>query len=532
MQKLSDKILKNVRAVIFAAMVVLIGLCFAVTMLMVRPRIDTLFTAVAQTKAGAIDYFLNRRLKELALLRQVYQPQGSTRENLDAFDTYGRMLGVYASLGLVDEEGVVHTTSGASFSIRERDYYQKALVSREPYVLSEVLFSQEDNEPIVIVLMPLEDGRFFSAAIGAQYVVEVMEGSTPFPAVTRLIGPGGQTDLETGPLPWQARTYLAQVPVHPGWQLEIGVSPLYVDAIFYLLGGFLLAGFGLMYQGLNRALTRRVEAELRPLEAIARDMAATDLTDPKPLEIDAHSAETAGILAGYNTLRQRIAALLETVQAEQKSRMESDYQALLEQIKPHFLYNTLETIQVMALDYEDDRIGDALGLLGRYFRLSLADGAQLVPLDHELELVRTYVQLQKLRYGERLHLKIQAELRPGEYTVLKFILQPVVENALYHGIKLLPQGGTITVRLTEEEGWLVIRVENPCPEPDTARLDQLARALETGQKLPGSNGLYNVNQRLRLRYGRQCLFVGYGGEQVQVEIRLKQEECHEYPDRG
>ena len=184
MQKLSDKILKNVRAVIFAAMVVLIGLCFAVTMLMVRPRIDTLFTAVAQTKAGAIDYFLNRRLKELALLRQVYQPQGSTRENLDAFDTYGRMLGVYASLGLVDEEGVVHTTSGASFSIRERDYYQKALVSREPYVLSEVLFSQEDNEPIVIVLMPLEDGRFFSAAIGAQYVVEVLEGSTPSSSIT------------------------------------------------------------------------------------------------------------------------------------------------------------------------------------------------------------------------------------------------------------------------------------------------------------------------------------------------------------
>ena len=180
----------------------------------------------------------------------------------------------------------------------------------------------------------------------------------------------------------------------------------------------------------------------------------------------------------------------------------------------------------------DDGIGHALVLLGRYFRLSLADGAQLVPLGHELELVRTYVQLQKLRYGERLHLKIHAELRPEDYTILKFILQPVVENALYHGIKLLPQGGTITVRLTEEEGWLLIRVENPCPEPDTARLDELARALETGQKLPGSNGLYNVNQRLRLRYGRQCLFVGYGGEQVQVEIRLKQEECHEYPDRG
>lgn len=531
MQKLSDKILRNLRGVILAAMVALIALSFGVTVLVLRPKVDHLFQTIACAKAEAVDYFLKKRLGELALLRASYQANRPMEENLADFRLYGDMLGVYASLGVVDETGVVHTTEGNSFSIRERAYYRQACEDNAAYVLSPSIYSLEDNEPVVIVLMPLEDGRFFSAALGVQYAVEVIRSNQILASSLRIVDQAGKTEMETAPFPRFARIYQAEVPAHPGWRLEIGVSPLYTDAVFYLLGGFLLAVFALMHRGLDRALTRRVEAELRPLEAMAQDMTSADLTDPQPLHLQADSAETGAILEGYETLRRRIVALLEAVKTEQKSRMESDHQALLEQIKPHFLYNTLETIQVMTLDGDPDQVGDALQLLGRYFRLSLADGQRTVTLAQEVMLVRTYVQLQKLRYGDRLALQLRSDLPMDEYVLPKFLLQPLVENALYHGLKPLPGGGTILLEAWESEGWLTLRVGNPCPAPDLERLEELACCLAEGRKPTGSNGLHNVAQRLRLRYGRQCLFLRYADGQVTAEIRLKREECHEDPDR-
>ena len=532
MQKLSEKVLKSMRGAILGAMVVLLVLTFGVTALVLRPKIDTLLETVARTKAGEIDYFLGRRLNEMTLLRKAYRPDATWEENLAAFQTYSEMLGVYASLGLVDETGVVHTTAGNHFSIRERSYYREACQGGQPYVLSQSIFSREDNQPVVIVLMPLQNGQFFSGAIGVEYVQEVIRGDEIPASQIRIVNTQGETEMETGAFAAHARIYEAEIPTHPGWTLQIGVSPLYMDGIFYLLGAFLLVVFWLLYRRLNKVLARRVAAGLLPLEAMARDMASTDLTNPPPLQIQADSQETQAILTGYESLRGRIGTLIKEVKAEQKSRMDSDYQALLEQIKPHFLYNTLETIQVMALDYEDDRVGDALGLLARYFRLSLADGAQTVTLQQELALVRTYVELQKLRYGDRLALRIETDLPAERYQIVKFILQPLVENALYHGIKLLDKGGCITVRAREEAGWLVLQVENPCPQPDPARLEELAACLRENRKPAGSNGLYNVNQRLRLRCGRQCLFLTWGGDWVRAEIRLKQEECYEDPDRG
>ena len=532
MQKLSEKVLKSMRGAILGAMVVLLVLTFGVTALVLRPKIDTLLETVARTKAGEIDYFLGRRLNEMTLLRKAYRPDATWEENLAAFQTYSEMLGVYASLGLVDETGVVHTTAGNHFSIRERSYYREACQGGQPYVLSQSIFSREDNQPVVIVLMPLQNGQFFSGAIGVEYVQEVIRGDEIPASQIRIVNTQGETEMETGAFAAHARIYEAEIPTHPGWSLQIGVSPLYADGIFYLLGAFLLVVFWLLYRRLNKVLARRVAAGLLPLEAMARDMASTDLTNPPPLQIQADSQETQAILTGYESLRGRIGTLIEEVKAEQKSRMDSDYQALLEQIKPHFLYNTLETIQVMALDYEDDRVGDALGLLARYFRLSLADGAQTVTLQQELALVRTYVELQKLRYGDRLALRIETDLPAERYQIVKFILQPLVENALYHGIKLLDKGGCITVRARKEADWLVLQVENPCPQPDPARLEELAACLRENRKPVGSNGLYNVNQRLRLRCGRQCLFLTWGGDWVRAEIRLKQEECYEDPDRG
>ena len=360
------------------------------------PKIDTLLETVARTKAGEIDYFLGRRLNEMTLLRKAYRPDATWKKIWPRSRPTARCWASMPRWGWWMKPEWCIPRRGNHFSIRERSYYREACQGGQPYVLSQSIFSREDNQPVMIVLMPLQNGQFFSGAIGVEYVQEVIRGDEIPASQIRIVNAQGETEMETGAFAAHARIYEAEIPTHPGWSLQIGGKSAVCGRHLLPAGRILLVVFWLLYRRLNKVLARRVAAGLLPLEAMARDMASTDLTNPPPLQIQADSQETQAILTGYESLRGRIGTLIEEVKAEQKSRMDSDYQALLEQIKPHFLYNTLETIQVMALDYEDDRVGDALGLLARYFRLSLADGAQTVTLQQELALVRTYVELQKL----------------------------------------------------------------------------------------------------------------------------------------
>lgn len=176
------------------------------------------------------------------------------------------------------------------------------------------------------------------------------------------------------------------------------------------------------------------------------------------------------------------------------------------QINPHFLYNTLESIRMKALTSGNREVANAIKLLGKSMRYVLENtGTSLVTLKKELDYVETYLQIQKIRFGDRVNYRIEAAGIPDleEYLLLPLLLQPIVENAIVHGLEQVAENGQIDIRVDVPENELLrIAVsDNGCgmntEELETLRIRMAQKTLDR----TASIGLCNINQRIRLYYG-------------------------------
>jgi len=186
---------------------------------------------------------------------------------------------------------------------------------------------------------------------------------------------------------------------------------------------------------------------------------------------------------------------------------EARLQVLRARIRPHFLFNTINA--VLSIVRAQPRQAEiALEDMSDLFRMAMADAQDLVPLRQEIELGRQYIALEQLRMGERLQVEWQvAEV--GGALIPPLLLQPLLENAVYHGIEPLPQGGSIRVELWRSGDELRLKVENPCPARDTA-------------PHPGNRmALQNIRERLALLFDVEARYkVDSGKNFYRVEITL------------
>lgn len=192
-------------------------------------------------------------------------------------------------------------------------------------------------------------------------------------------------------------------------------------------------------------------------------------------------------------------------------QQEMEFKMLASQINPHFLYNTLETIRMRAFSAGDKEVAKAIKLLGKSMRYVLENiGTSFTTLAEELHHVDEYIEIQQLRFGERIGYQRQIEegLDPEDYHILPLLLQPMVENAIVHGLDEIEEGGLVKVsiyrRTPDEAGeeFLIIDVEdNGCGMTEEA-LGRLRREIEIRDlSRSKSIGLYNINQRMKLHYG-------------------------------
>ena len=196
------------------------------------------------------------------------------------------------------------------------------------------------------------------------------------------------------------------------------------------------------------------------------------------------------------------------VEEVQKQKRRAELKALQAQINPHFLYNTLNTITWQAADKGLEDISLMAGSLGRFFRLSLSKGAEIISLSDEMEHVRCYLNIQQIRYQDKLKYTIQIPDWMKEYRVLKLILQPLVENSIYHGIKEKRQVGEICVTAEriqrETDGELLLKVWDNGVGIPQEMLAQMNENLRKGRHSSSDGyGIYNVNERIMLYYGKE-----------------------------
>lgn len=192
----------------------------------------------------------------------------------------------------------------------------------------------------------------------------------------------------------------------------------------------------------------------------------------------------------------------------QRQKRKAELKALQAQINPHFLYNTLNAITWQAADQGAEEISILSNSLGKFFRISLSKGAEVISLREELEHVTSYLEIQSIRYHSRLSYEIHVEDRWLEIQMIKLVLQPLAENSIYHGIKEKQGAGIIKIFASENESGKERFTELSVwdngagiPEEKLAFINETLK--KGGTDCEAGYGIYNVNERIRLFYGKE-----------------------------
>jgi len=235
----------------------------------------------------------------------------------------------------------------------------------------------------------------------------------------------------------------------------------------------------------------------------------------------------------FNEMVAELRRLIDQVYLEQSSKRKAEVKALLATIKPHFLYNTLETIHWMARRYGASDIVEAVDALSDLFRAGFSANHELGTVDLEIQHVESYLKIQKLRYRDILDYRLEIEPVVRPLPVMQTILQPIVENALYHGIKESGNPGLIVIKAFLEAGDLVITVRDNGRGMAQDKLDQLFLIINQKSDLDPArgHGLRNVQQRLILSYGSRygMTIQSEPNQGTEVTIRLPVMPAREEP---
>lgn len=254
----------------------------------------------------------------------------------------------------------------------------------------------------------------------------------------------------------------------------------------------------------------------QPLGTLVRKMRLVELGDFKQ-SVPVTEDEIGRLGSGFNRMVEEIDRLVHEVYVLGMREREAELAALQSQIQPHFIYNTLESISMLARQRNNEDVSEMATALGRLIRSAVEQDRSLIRLGEELETAESYIRIQKMRHGSRLQAMFDIEEGLDDCLVPKLLLQPLIENAIMHGIGDREQGGTVyvTVARFEDEVLLTIRDDGRGLSED--ELAALQASLEeagddVAAKTPAMPlrghgvALKNINQRLRLIYGRDCDF--------------------------
>lgn len=220
------------------------------------------------------------------------------------------------------------------------------------------------------------------------------------------------------------------------------------------------------------------------------------------LVLQDHYRDEIGIVsASLNTMCKRLSELINRVYKAELEKKAMELKALQAMINPHFLYNCLSSIKWKAIRSGNDEISDLTGLLAKFYRTSLNEGKQITTVEKELENIKSYVELQRLTHGNSFDVQYELPKELFVHSMPNFLLQPIVENAIEHGISYeeeIKGGGRLIVILREEGPYLEFDILNNGPVMEPKRLEEILNT-------PGKGyGIYNIQERIRIYYGIGC----------------------------
>ncbi|MBZ4671523.1 MAG: two-component system, sensor histidine kinase YesM [Clostridiales bacterium] len=258
---------------------------------------------------------------------------------------------------------------------------------------------------------------------------------------------------------------------------------------FILAGGTAVSAF----------VTQSIARPVRRLYEATKKVSAGDFSIRVP---KGGTYELSGLAESFNQMTERIGMLVEDIKTEKENKRLAELRLLQAQINPHFLYNTLDAISWLAEGGQNEKVVEMIGSLSRFFRLSLSEGRDFITVREEEAHVRSYLEIQKARYQDILEYEIDIDRSLHEYSCLKLLLQPLAENALYHGIKEKRGKGLIRISGRFENGDIIFCVSDNGAGIPEKELERISCGLQKGSLERGKGfGLSNVDERIKLNYG-------------------------------
>ena len=250
----------------------------------------------------------------------------------------------------------------------------------------------------------------------------------------------------------------------------------------------------------SAAISRSITQPIYALRERAQSIGRGDIAAREPVVAEDETLQA--LSSSLEHMAQHLQQQMELNRQEQDKLRAMELALLQSQINPHFLYNTLDTIIWLVETGKNEQAVEMVTSLSNFFRSSLSQGRDIITLGEEEIHVRSYLEIQQVRYRDilRYEIHVQPELRGC--VLPKLTLQPLVENALYHGIKLRRGLGCILVDAAQEDDRVRITVRDDGAGMLPERLQQLRQSLDTEEQV--GFGLRTVYRRLRLLYGEQC----------------------------
>ncbi|MEK5446856.1 sensor histidine kinase [Paenibacillus sp. FSL R7-0331] len=245
-----------------------------------------------------------------------------------------------------------------------------------------------------------------------------------------------------------------------------------------------------------------IAGPIRKLERTVKLVGEGDLNTP----INVSGAyEVEQLSRRFNLMLQRIRQLMDQIIYEQETKRKGELEVLQSQINPHFLYNTLNSVVRLAERGKNDEVITMIQSLSKFFRISLSKGNNIITVQEELDHIRHYLVIQSFRFKNKFRFEIKAQDEVLQLQTIKLILQPIVENALYHGIEMSPDEGLVLITAELQQDLIVIKVSDNGIGMSKEILNTiLSGGVKSGKSGGGSGvGVRNVNERISLYYGRE-----------------------------
>lgn len=302
---------------------------------------------------------------------------------------------------------------------------------------------------------------------------------------------GGRMFVNTGELP------------ATGWRF-VSLDPLSTLSVYSVAFRNMTVGVGLVALLVALALSTFIAGRItKPLRTLQRNM--KQVQDGRfDIRLDVVRTDEVGQLtSSFNQMTERVQTLVNDVYKAEIIRKEAQLKALHSQINPHFLYNTLDSMNAIAMLEEVPLLSKMSRMLADMFRYSISQGDPVVPLSEELKQVKRYVEIQQIRYDYKFNLLLSVPDKLLQYRIPKLTLQPIVENAVYHGLEMIPDEGILAITAYESADGVVIEVFDNGKGIAEDELEWIRRRMREPIDYADHLGLANVQERLQLHYGSE-----------------------------